>query len=113
MSYLKNADTNTLITRFVSLEEKQEVLRTEQTLLSGGVYIQRIGEPTVSYAVTAYVNRTGKAQLLTAEDTAALLSVSVKHGVYYGRVTDLSFSERMAGDWFKATLTLAKEVEAE
>ena len=46
MSYLKNADTNTLITRFVSLEEKQEVIRTAQTLLSGGVYIQRIGEPT-------------------------------------------------------------------
>ena len=113
MSYLKNADTNTLITRFVSLEEKQEVIRTAQTLLSGGVYIQRIGEPTVSYAVTAYVNRTGKALLLTAEDTAALLAVSVKHGVYYGRITELSFSERMAGDWFKATLTLAKEVEAE
>ena len=112
MSYLKKADTNTLITRFVSLEEKQEVLRTEQTLLSGGVYIQRIGEPTVSYAVTAYVNRTGKALLLTAEDTAALLAVSVKHGVYYGRVTELSFSERMAGDWFKAMLTLAKEVDA-
>ena len=113
MSYLKNADTNTLITRFVSLEEKQEVIRTAQTLLSGGVYIQRIGEPTVSYAVTAYVNRTGKAQLLTAEDTAALLSVSVKHGDYHGRVTELSFSERMAEDWFKATLTLAKEVEVE
>ena len=113
MSYLKNADTNTLITHFVSLEEKQEVLRTEQTLLSGGVYLQRIGEPTVSYAVTAYVNRAGKTLLLTAEYTAALLAVSVKHGVYYGRVTELSFSERMAGDWFKATLTLAKEVEAE
>lgn len=113
MSYLKNTDTNTLITRFVSLEEKQEVLRTEQTLLSGGVYLQRIGEPTASYTVTAYVNRTGKALLLTAEDTAALLAVSVKHGVYYGRITELSFSERMAGDWFKATLTLAKEVEAE
>ena len=41
MSYLKNTDTNTLITHFVSLEEKQEVIRTEQTLLSGGVYLQR------------------------------------------------------------------------
>lgn len=113
MTYLKNSETNTLITRFVSLEEKQEVIRTAQTLLSGGVYIQRIGEPTISYTVTAYVNRTGKALLFTAEDTDALLSVSVKHGLYYGRITDLSFSERMAGEWFKATLTLAKEVDDE
>ena len=113
MAYIKNETTGICISHFVSLEVKQEVIRATQQLLDGSVYIQRIGEPTVSYAVTAYVNRTGKAQLLTAEDTAALLSVSVKHGVYYGRVTDLSFSERMAGDWLKATLTLAKEVEAE
>jgi len=111
MSYLKNTDTNTLITHFVSLEQKQEVIRTEQTLLSGGVYLQRIGEPTVYYMVTAYVNREGKTLLSQAEDTAALLSVSVKHGLYAGRITELSFSERMACDWFKATLTLAKEAE--
>ena len=51
MSYLKNADTNILITRFVSLEEKQEVLRTEQTLLSGGVYIV-FGKMKVSQKVS-------------------------------------------------------------
>ena len=111
MALLKNVDTDANITAFVSLEEKQELIRNAQTLLSGRVYIQRIGKPTKYYSVTAFVNRTGKAQLEDAEDTAALLSVRVKHGEYVGRITELSFSERMACDWFKASLVLAKEME--
>ncbi|HBL84507.1 MAG: hypothetical protein A2Y17_06425 [Clostridiales bacterium GWF2_38_85] len=109
MPLLHNIDTNINITTFVSLEVGQELIRTEQKLLSGEVYIQRIGEPTVYYNVVVYVDRAGKAQLMDAEDTIALLKVIVQHGTYYGRITELKFSERMAGDRFEATLTLVKE----
>ena len=47
MAYITNVTTGVCISRFVSLEVKQEVIRTTQQLLDGGVYIQRIGEPTV------------------------------------------------------------------
>jgi len=79
MAYIKNETTGICISHFVSLEVKQEVIRTTQQLLDGSVYIQRIGEPTVSYTASAYVDRVGKAQLMDAEDTTALLEVSVKH----------------------------------
>ena len=113
MALLKNMDTGEHITRFVSLSVTQEVIRTTQELLSGEVYVQRIGVPMVSYEVKAYVNRMGKDQLFTAEDTAALLEVTVLHGTYYGRITKLKIDDRMAGDWFEATVTLCKEVEDE
>ena len=112
MALLKDVDSGDHITRFVSLSVAQEVIRSKQELLSGVVYIQRIGSPMVSYEVKAYVNRIGKALLLAAEDTAALLEVTVLHGTYYGRITKLKIDDRMAGDWFESEITLAKEVEA-
>lgn len=111
MAMLKNEDTGVNITRFVSLTENQEVIRTTQRLLSGAVYIQRIGEPAVSYAVTAYVQEDGKALLMEAENTAALLSVTVRRGTFYGRIIGLSFSGFLADGWVEATLMLAKEVD--
>lgn len=111
MALLKNMDSGEYITRFVSLSVTQEVIRSVQELLSGEAYIQRIGAPMVSYEVKAYVNTTGKHLLLTAEDTAALLEVTVLHGTYYGRITKLKIDDRMAGDWFEVDVTLCKEVE--
>ena len=111
MALLKNMDSGEHITRHVSLQSSQEVIREVQTLLSGEQYIQRIGDPAVSYDVTAYVNRAGKALLESADDTAALLEVTVRHGVYYGRITKLKINDRLPGDWFEATVTLCKEVE--
>ena len=111
MASLINTETSQLITRFVSLEESQELIRASQTFLDGSVYIQRIGNPTKYFTVTAFVDRTGKSLLENAEDTTALLLVSVKHGEYQGRITQLNFSQRMACDFFKATITLAKEVD--
>lgn len=112
MALLKNMDSGEHITRFVSLSITQEVIRAVQELLSGEAYIQRIGSPMVAYEVKAYVNRTGKALLLEAEDNAALLEVAVLHGTYYGRIKKLKIDDRMAGDWFEADITLAKEAEA-
>lgn len=111
MAMLKNVDSGAHVTRFVSLSIAQEVIRSTQELLSGEVYIQRIGSPFVSYEVKAYVNRTGKSLLLDAEDTAALLEVTVRHGTYYGRITKLKIDDRQPGDWFEAEITLVKEME--
>lgn len=111
MALLKDMDENACITRFVSLSETQEVIRSVQELLSGEVYIQRIGMPIKSYEVKAYVNTIGKQRLLTAEDTAALLEVTVRHGTYYGRITKLKINDRLPGDWFEAEITLVKEME--
>lgn len=112
MALLRNSDTAENITRYVSVDVQQSVIRTTQEMLNGQTYIQRIGSPIINYTVTAYVTRAGKAQLMSAEDTAALLRADVKHGTYTGRITSLKFSERMAGDWFEATIVLAKEVDA-
>ena len=112
MAMLTNSDTDEKITKFVSVDTGQSVIRATQEMLDGQVYIQRIGNPTVTYTVIAYVDRNGKSLLMKAEDTADLLKASVKHGIYLGRITSLKFSERMVGDWFKATLVLVKEVDA-
>lgn len=111
MASLQNVDSDEIITNHVSLKEKQEVIRSTQTLLSGEVYIQRIGSPSVNYEVVAYVNYEGKSQLLLAEDMASLLEISVNHGTYRGRITKMSFGERLPCNYFKADLTLAKEPE--
>ena len=43
MSYLKNTETNEIITRFVSLRKTQEVIRTVQIALDGTEYLTRFG----------------------------------------------------------------------
>jgi len=110
MALLTNMDTGEKITRYASLEPSQKQISVIQQALDGAYHIQRIGNPAVSYELVAYVNRTGKALLMAAESTAALLEADVKHGVYYGRITELKFGDRLPGDWFKADVTLAKEV---
>ena len=73
MALLRNEDTGIDITRFITLEEKQSVVRTEWQTLDGRTYLQRYGEPNATYEIVAYVNYVGKQLLFDAEDTAALL----------------------------------------
>ena len=110
MALLKNMDTNEEITRYVSLEPEQKQISVIQQTLDGAYHIQNIGSPAVSYAVTSYVDRTGKTLLMSAESSAGLLRAAVSHGTYYGRITALKFGDRLPCDWFKAELTLAAEV---
>lgn len=110
MTLLKNEDTGVSITRFVTLEEKQEVIRTVWQTLDGATYMQRYGEPNVTYDITAYVDPTGKQALMAAEDEASLLKIVCKRGTFYGRIVELGKFDRLAGDWFKTELTLAPEV---
>jgi len=107
MSYLKNIETDEIITRFVSFRKTQEVIRTVQTALDGTEYLTRFGSPTVHYALTLYVNESGKALLMGAEDGVPLLECSVKQGVFTGRIIELGSSDYQAAGWYKVTATLA------
>lgn len=113
MALLSKEDTGTVITRFISLEEKQSALRIEWQTLDGRTYLQRYGVPNVTYEIVAYVDYAGKQLLLDAEDTAALLMAECKHGIFYGHIVELKDFNRLAGDWYKTTLTLAPEVTDE
>jgi len=109
MALLKNLDTNEDITRFVSLKEKQEVIRIIHKTLDGASHIQRIGKPTTSYEVSLYVCDSGRKKLLIAADTCSLLEVIVKSGVFLGRMSDLSDFEKLPAGYFKTTAILSCE----
>ena len=107
MTYLKNKETNTMITRFVNFRKTQEVIRTVQTALDGTEYLTRFGSPTCHYELILYVNESGKAALMAAEDTVPLLECSVRQGIFTGRMIELSDFEYQAADWYKVTAILA------
>lgn len=111
MASLKNADTNEEITKFVSLNEKQEVIRIIHKTLDGAAHIQRIGEPSKSYELNLYVNEQGKQMLMQADDTEALLEATVKSGVYTGRIIELKDFEKMIGGYYKVGVTLGEETQ--
>lgn len=111
MASLKNADTNEEITKFVSLNEKQEVIRIIHKTLDGASHIQRIGEPSKSYELNLYVNERGKQMLMGAEDLGVLLEVTVQSGVYCGRITELKDFEKMIGGYYKIVVTLGEETQ--
>ena len=111
MSYLKNMETDEIITRFVSFRKTQEIIRTVQTALDGTEYLTRFGLPTVHYELTLYVNEAGKAALMAAEDSVPLLECSVKQGVFTGRIIKFGDFDYQAAGWYKVTATLASVSE--
>lgn len=111
MTYLKNKDTNTLITRFVNFRKTQDVIRTVQTSLDGTEYLTRFGSPVTHYELTLYVNEAGKSSLMKAEDSVPLLECSVRQGVFSGRIIELGAFEYLAAGWYKVTVTLASQSE--
>ena len=111
MTELRNIDMDAAITRFVSLKEKQEVIRTVHRTLDGRQLVSRYGEPAVSYELTVYVKEDGKQELFAAEDDLSLLRVTLGSRVYYGRITKLSDFERVSQEYFKAEIALAREAD--
>jgi len=111
MTELKDMDSGIVITPFVSLKEKQEVIRTLHKTLDGRQLISRFGNPAVSYDVTVYVKEEGRQALFTAEDELSLLKVTLGNKIYYGRITKLSDFNRISREYYKAEVTLAKEVD--
>ena len=111
MTELKNMDNSVIITPFVSLKEKQEVIRTIHKTLDGRQLISRFGEPAVSYELTVYVKEDGRQALFSAEDQLSLLKVTLGDKVYFGRIIKLSDFDRISREYFKAEVTLAKEAD--
>ena len=111
MTELKNMDNGIVITSFVSLKEKQEVIRTIHKTIDGRQLISRFGEPAVSYDITVYVKEDGRQAFFSAEDLLSLLKVTLSGKVYFGRIAKLSEFDRISREYFKAEVTLAKEVE--
>ena len=111
MTELKDMDNGIVITPFVSLKEKQEVIRTLHRTIDGRQLISRFGEPAVSYDITVYVKEDGRQSLFSAEDQLSLLKVTLGGKVYFGRIIKLSEFDRISREYFKAEVTLAKEVE--
>ena len=111
MASLKNVDTKEEITKFVSINEKQEVIRIIHKTLDGVQNIQRIGEPLIGYELNLYVNEQGKQMLMQTEDTGALLEVTVRSGIYSGRITELKDFEKMIGGYYKVVVTLCMETQ--
>lgn len=109
MALLRNEELGIDITRYITCEKKQSVLRAEWQTLDGRTYLQRYGEPNLTYEILAYVTCAGKQLLFDAEDTAALLKVKCKHGTLYGHIIELKDFSHLAGDWYQTKLTLAPE----
>ena len=107
MSYLKNTETSEIITRFVSFRKTQEVIRTVQTALDGTEYLTRFGNPTVRYELELYADESGKAALMSAADALPLLEVSVKQGLFTGRITELGRFDYLAAGWYRTTVVLS------
>ena len=106
-SYLKNADTDTLVTRFVNFKKEQELTLTVQTALDGTEYLTRFGSPVVTYAVECWVNDTGKDLLMSAAATLALMEVKVCIGTFTGRIKELGEFSVEYYRWYKTTLLLS------
>ena len=107
MAMLKNNETGQDITRFVSFKKAQEVNLTVQTALDGTEYLTRFGRPVYSYELEVHVNRQGKALLEEAADTLAELEVTVRSGVYTGRIKSMEQFEEEYYGWYKTTVVLS------
>jgi hypothetical protein len=111
MTELKNIDTDTVITPFVSLKEKQEVIRILHKTLDGNQRCSRFGQPIISYDLIVFVKYEGKIMLMSCEDELSLLRVTLKSKTYFGRIIELGEFERISDEYFKTEMTLAKESE--
>ena len=110
-SYLKNADTGTFITRYVSFNKTQALALTVQTALDGTEYLTRFGAPVYSYLLELHVDDAGRELLFQAADLLDLLEVKVKLGTFTGRLKELGAFEEEYHGWYKTTVLLSSVSE--
>lgn len=101
-------DGLTEISTMFIFEQEQSVNKVENVALDGTYYLQIIGDPAVTYNITAWVTLAGKTALQTAEALGNTISATNSSGTYRGRITSLQF-EWVGMDYYKATIVLAKE----
>ena len=110
-SYLKNADNDSLVTRYVNFKKEQDLFLTVQTALDGTEYLTRFGSPVITYAVECWVDDAGKDLLMQSAASLALMEVKVRIGTFTGRIKELGeFAVEYYG-WYKTTLLLSSVSE--
>lgn len=109
MPYLKLSGSGEVITRFVTMTEKEDCTITVQVALDGTEYLTRFGSPVIHYELKVYVNEDGRASLCRAADTLDLLEFSARQGAYAGRISKLSAFKHLVGGWYEATVTLSAQ----
>ena len=109
-SLLRDVDRNIDVSIYASWEKTSVPTMITNTALDGTTYIQIVGEPVVEYKVTAYLTREQRDILDASAANASLMSCAVSKGTARGRINGkISYGDRLAGDYFKAEFTLAKE----
>lgn len=111
MAYLKNRDTGTVITRYVTLNKTQDATLTVKTALDGTEYLTRFGAPVYGYKLDLHVNEAGKTRLMSAADTLDELEVCVRSGTFRGRIKSLGAFEQEYYGWYKVEAVLSAESE--
>ena len=110
MSRLYDMTSTVCISTYVQFEIEEETQQIVNTSLDGTVYIQNVGSPQKNCVGSVYVTRDEKTLLMSAFSGGNLMRIEVKHGTYYGRIIELSFGERLPGDYLEAKLKVANEV---
>lgn len=111
MAMLKNLTRGTQVTDLVSLIETATPRQVVATAMDGTTYIQSVGRAQTTYQLTVYLQPRERNEMDRAWWAADLMEVSVKQGVFQGRITAVTYGSRMAMDWYEARVTLRKEEE--
>ena len=108
---LKNETTGIVIPDYCWISSKQDVSQVESKALDGTVYLQIIGSPSVTITADIILEAEMKPTLEAAHASGALMSVGAGSAKQYGRITGLSFKNKIRGGLQRCTVTLAKEEE--
>jgi len=107
MAQLKNLDTNTVITKYVSFNKTQELTLATHTALDGTEYLTRFGAPVYSYELEVYVDNAGKDLLMSAADLLNELEVKVRIGIFKGRIKSMDNFDLQVYGWYKTKVILS------
>lgn len=109
---LRNQTTGEKITEFCWTNTTSDVTQVLTKALDGTVYIQVIGEPSKTIVAECVITTSAKPKLESAHARADLMSVTDEDGhLTYGRITALSFQNKVRGNKQRCTVTLAEEEE--
>ena len=110
ISLLRDVDRNIDISSYVTWVQNSTPTMITNTALDGTTYIQLVGDPIVEYKITAYLSRSQRNELDASAANGNLMSCVTSRGTARGRINGkISYGDRLAGDYFKADFTLAKE----
>ena len=111
MAELLNVTRNEVITTYVNLTDERELTVTVHRAVDGSEYISRYGEPTIHYVLTLYLNEDGKTRLESAQESVDLLQITVKRGVFSGRIIEVDEYEKLIDGWYEVKVTLSSNCE--